>query len=231
VTRTIALVEDELDQRENCADALRGRGYRVEAYAGRAEALAGFDRSPPDLTILDVILGDEINGGFELCRELLARRPDHPVIFLTTRVDEISQVSGLTLGAWDYLSKPVSLRVLAEKVATLLRLADGRAAPAPADRVLRVGALSLDESRMRVRWREQPLDLTLTEFRILEALVRRPGRVATYEQLMESAQQGVVSRNTVNTHILHLRKKFKAVDAGFDRIGNEYALGYRWVEE
>jgi two-component system OmpR family response regulator len=231
VTRTIALVEDEADQRENCADALRGRGYRVDAYAGRADALTGLAVSRPDLTILDVILGDEINGGFDLCRELLARLPDHPVIFLTTRVDEISQVSGLTLGAWDYLSKPVSLRVLAEKVATLLRLADRRGAPAPSDQVLHVGSLTLDESRMRVSWREQPLELTLTEFRILEALVRRPGCVASYEQLMESAQQGVVSRNTVNTHILHLRKKFKVVDAGFDRIGNEYAVGYRWVEE
>jgi two-component system OmpR family response regulator len=228
--RTIALVEDEPDQRENCADALRAHGYRVEAYADRAAALAGISCSLPDLSILDVILGDEVNGGFDLCRELLARSPDHPVIFLTTRVDEISQVSGLTLGAWDYLAKPVSLRVLAEKVATLLRLADGRAAPAAAERVLTVGELTLDDDRMQVSWRGKQLDLTLTEFRILAALVRRPGRVATYEELMESAQQGVVSRNTVNTHILHLRKKFKAVDAAFDRIGNEYALGYRWVD-
>jgi two-component system OmpR family response regulator len=231
VTPTIALVEDDPDQRENCSDALRGHGYRVDAYAGRAEALAGFAVARPDLSILDVILGDEVNGGFDLCRELLARVPDHPVIFLTTRVDEISQVSGLTLGAWDYLSKPVSLRVLAEKVATLLRLAERRGSPAPEERVLEVGELTLDEGRMRVRWRGQPLDLTLTEFRVLEALVRRPGRVATYEALMESAQQGVVTRNTVNTHVLHLRKKFKDVDSAFDRIANEYALGYRWVEE
>jgi two-component system OmpR family response regulator len=84
---------------------------------------------------------------------------------------------------------------------------------------------------MCVRWREQALDLTLTEFRILDALVRRPGHVATYEQLMESAKQGVVTRNTVNTHVLHLRRKFKAVDPDFDRIANEYALGYRWRDD
>jgi len=230
--RSIALVEDEPDQRENCADALRGHGYEVHAYAGRAEAVAGFVRTLPELSIVDVILGDEMNGGFDLCRELLARDPDHPVIFLTTRVDEISQVSGLTLGAWDYLSKPVSLRVLAEKVSTLLRLADARASgPASIEtRKLDVGRLELDESRMRVRWGGQEVDLTLTEFRILEALVRRPGHVASYEDLMESAKQGVVSRNTVNTHVLHLRKKFKAIDADFDRIGNEYGLGYRWLE-
>jgi two-component system OmpR family response regulator len=230
MTRTIALVEDEPDQRENYVDALRDRGYRVAAWASRGEALAGFADARPDLTILDVILGDEVDGGFDLCRELLARVPDHPVIFLTTRGDEIDQVSGLRLGAWDYLSKPVSLRLLAEKVATLLRLADSRAAPA-AERVLRVGALSLDESRMRVSWRGRPLALTLTEFRILEALARRPGRVRTYDDLMESARQGVVTRNTVNTHILHLRRKFREVDPTFDRIGNEYGLGYRWVEE
>ena len=229
--RTIALVEDDPDQRENCCDALRSRGYRVDAYADRAEALAGFAQGLPDLSILDVILGEEVNGGFDLCRDLLARAPEHPVIFLTTRVDEISQVSGLTLGAWDYLSKPVSLRVLAEKVATLLRLADGRAAPASRDPVRRVGDLSLDAGRMRVSWRGRGLGLTLTEFRILEALVRWPGTVSTYEELMESAQQGIVTRNTVNTHILHLRKKFKAVDPDFDRIGNEYALGYRWIDE
>ena len=231
MSRSIALVEDEPDQRANCADALRGRGYHVAAYAGRAGALEAFERSQPDLTILDVILGDEVSGGFDLCRDLLARVPDHPVIFLTTRVDEISQVSGLTLGAWDYLSKPVSLRVLAEKVATLLRLADRRVQPADCERIHEVGELSLDQSRMRVRWRNEAVELTLTEFRILEALARRPGRVATYEQLMESAQQGVVTRNTVNTHILHLRKKFRALDSDFDRIGNEYALGYRWREE
>lgn len=228
MSQRIALVEDEPDQRANCADALRARGYRVDASPGRREALESFDRSQPDLTILDVILGDEVNGGFDLCRDLLARVPDHPVIFLTTRADEISQVSGLTLGAWDYLSKPVSLRVLAEKVATLLRLAERRVEPAGGECIHRVGDLSLDESRMCVRWRDAALDLTLTEFRILEALVRRPGRVATYEQLMESAKQGVVTRNTVNTHVLHLRKKFRALDPGFDRIGNEYALGYRW---
>jgi two-component system OmpR family response regulator len=231
MSRSIALVEDEPDQRANCADALRGRGYRVETHADRVGALEAFDRSPPDLTILDVILGDQVNGGFDLCRDMLARVPDHPVIFLTTRIDEISQVSGLTLGAWDYLSKPVSLRVLAEKVATLLRLADRRVHPEDRERIQQLGALSLDAGRMCVRWRSHALDLTLTEFRILEALTRRPGRIATYEQLMEAAKQGIVTRNTVNTHILHLRKKFKALDPDFDRIGNEYALGYRWRDE
>ena len=228
--RRIALVEDDADQRENCADALRAHGYRVDVYASRAPALEAIASALPDLTILDVILGEEVNGGFEMCRALLARAPDHPVIFLTTRADEVSQVSGLTLGAWDYLSKPVSLRVLAEKVATLLRLADRRCSPDDGARVVRVGPLELDESRMEVSWDGRPLALTLTEFRILDALARRPGRVVSYEELMQSAQQGVVTRNTVNTHVLRLRRKLRAIDPEFAKIRNEYALGYRWSE-
>jgi two-component system OmpR family response regulator len=229
--RTIAVVEDERDQRENCADALRKHGYRVSAYVDRASALAGFAHFPPDLSILDVILGDEMNGGFELCRDLLAKSPHHPVIFLTTRADEISQVSGLTLGAWDYLAKPVSLRVLAEKVSTLLRLADSRGAPAKHERVFEVGSLLLNDDRMQVSFCGSALGLTLTEYRVLQALVRWPGRVVSYEALMEAAQQGIVSRNTVNTHIGHLRKKFKVIEPTFDKIENVYAVGYRWGAE
>jgi two-component system OmpR family response regulator len=229
--QSISLIEDEPDQRSNCADALRAHGYCVSAYADRASALAGFEQSKPELTILDIILGDDVNGGFDLCRDLLARVPDHPIIFLTTRVDEISQVSGLTLGAWDYLSKPVSLRFLVEKVAILLRLAGKVSRSEPGETRRHIGDLTLDASRMRVDWRGQPLELTLTEFRILEALAMRPGHVATYEQLMESAKQGVVTRNTVNTHILHLRRKFRTLDSDFAQIDNEYALGYRWRDE
>ena len=233
MTRHIGLVEDDRDQRENCADALRAYGYRVDAYGSRADALSGFERAWPDLTIVDVILADEVDGGFELCRELLARDRDHPVIFVSTRADEVSQVSGLTLGAWDYVSKPVSLRVLAQKVSTLLRLAERRSAAATFEEpeaVQRVGELELDESRMQVSWRGEPVALTLTEFRILAALARRPGHVVRYEALMEAAEQGIVTRNTVNTHILHLRRKLRAVDPGFAGIRNEYALGYRWSD-
>jgi len=233
MTRHIGLVEDDRDQRENCADGLRAYGYRVDAYRSRADALSGFERAWPDLTIVDVILADEVDGGFELCRELLARDRDHPVIFVSTRADEVSQVSGLTLGAWDYVSKPVSLRVLAQKVSTLLRLAERRSAAATFEEpeaVQRVGELELDESRMQVTWRGEPVALTLTEFRILAALARRPGHVVRYEALMEAAEQGIVTRNTVNTHILHLRRKLRAVDPGFAGIHNEYALGYRWSD-
>jgi two-component system OmpR family response regulator len=227
----ISLVEDEPDQREACADVLRRRGYEVDAYGSRKEALEGFKRSTPDLSILDVGLGTDKNGGFDLCRELLALSPEHPIIFLTTRVDEIDQVFGLELGAWDYLPKPVSFLVLAKKIENLLRLVDLRATPSAIDEVVTLGNLVLDQRRMEVSWKEAPLSLTLTEFRILEALASRPGMVATYNDLMEAAEQGVVNRNTVNTHIRNLRKKIQLVDPEFHHIANEYALGYRWIEK
>src|SRR5210317_821280 len=107
--KTIAIVEDDPDQRENYRDAITKKGYLVRAYGSRAEALAGFEQALPDLAILDIILGDEIDAGFELCRDLLARRPSLPVLFLTERIDEIDKISGLRLGAWDYLPKPISL--------------------------------------------------------------------------------------------------------------------------
>jgi two-component system OmpR family response regulator len=230
MARRIGLVEDERDQRENCADALRAYGYEVDAHASRSAALAAFGAALPDLTILDVMLGDEPSGGFELGRALLARAPHHPILFLSTRADEISQVSGLTLGAWDYVTKPVSLRVLAEKVGTLLRLAERAGSPDEPERVLKLGSLELDESRMQVRWRGVPVALTLTEFRILAALARRTGHVVRYEELMQAAEQGIVTRNTVNTHILRVRRKLRGVDPAFASIRNEYALGYRWSE-
>ena len=226
---TIAVVEDERDQRENYVAALSD-SFRVCAYASHAEALAGMEHEPPSLAILDVILGDEIDGGFELCRELLARHPGLPIVFVSTRVDEISQISGLNLGAWDYIAKPVALPVLVQKVRRLLWVAAHPARSSDAAEVFEGGDLRVDIGRMQVTWQGQELNLTLTEFREVTALARRPGRVMSYAQLMEAAEQGVVTRNTVNTHIRNLRKKFKAVDPDFRQIATEYRVGYRWLE-
>jgi two-component system OmpR family response regulator len=226
---TIAVVEDERDQRENYVAALSD-SYRVGAYASRLEALVGMEREPPQLAILDVILGDEVDGGFELCRELLGRHPGLPIVFVSTRVDEISQISGLNLGAWDYIAKPVALPVLVQKVRRLLWVAANPARSSDPAEVFEHGDLHVDVGRMRVSWQGQALDLTLTEFREVTALARRPGRVLDYAQLMEAAEQGVVTRNTVNTHIRNLRGKFKAVDPDFRQIATEYRVGYRWAE-
>jgi len=227
--QTIGIVEDDPDQRENYADALQKRGYLVACCGSRKEALELFQASLPDLVILDIILNDEMDGGFDLCRSLLAMAPELPVIFLTDRVDEIDRVSGLRMGAWDYETKPISLLFLAEKVATLLRIASCREKHSGQGEITLRGDLEINEDTMQVSWQGSLVKLTLTEFRMLAALVRRPGFVLTYDKLMQATMQSFVTNNTINTHILHLRRKFRAIDAGFDCIQNEYALGYSWL--
>lgn len=229
---TIAIVEDDLDQSRNYADALRRQGYQVASYTTRREAEQAFAQALPDLAILDIMLGDEVDGGFELCRHLLANNAQLPVIFLTSRDDEIDRISGLRLGAWDYQTKPVSLQFLAERVSSLLRILDlqDRREPAPQDKAVCIGCLQIDEDRLQAHWDRQPLTLTFTEFNILLELVqRREERGASYDQLAQATRQGVVENNTINTHVRHLRKKFRELEPDFDCIENVYGFGYRWT--
>jgi two-component system, OmpR family, response regulator len=227
--RTIVIVEDDPDQRRNYTDALRRRGFAVEAFAGRAEALRALATSPPDLAILDIMLGEEMDGGFDLCRELLARQPDLPVIFLTSRADDIDRISGLRLGAWDYQAKPVSLAFLAERVSSLFRILERRRGTQAESRVLQVGELAIDEEAMRATWRGEALAFTYTELNLLLEIVRRRAeRGANYDELARATRQGVVENNTINTHVLHVRAKFRALDPGFDCIRSVYGYGYRW---
>lgn len=233
--RTIAIVEDDPDQRQNYSDALSRRGYAVQAHASREAALRAFAQRLPDMAILDIMLGEDIDGGFELCRELLRRNPDLPVIFLTSRSDDIDRISGLRLGAWDYQAKPVSLSYLTERVGSLFRIrernaeVDGQQNGAS---FRQLGPLRLDEQRVEAQWRDQPLALTYTEFRLLLAIVDgSEGRGASYQQLADATRQGVVENNTINTHVLHLRRKFQRLDSGFDRICSVYGYGYRWASD
>jgi two-component system OmpR family response regulator len=232
--RTIAIVEDDSDQRDNYRDAIIKKGYEVRAYGSREEALAGFDEALPDLAILDIILGEEVDAGFELCRELLARSPSLPVIFLTERIDEIDKISGLRLGAWDYLPKPISLDYLAERIASLLRIQAARnqtGGHADQSSARRIGELLLDQDALLVSWRGKPIDLSGTEFRMLAKLVRVPGHAVSYETLMNATMQSLVTNNTINTHMRNIRKKFERVDADFACIKSEYGYGYRWVSQ
>lgn len=228
--KRIAIVEDDPDQRRNYYDAIARKGYQIDAYASREEASEGIRNRPPNLAIIDIILGQEIDGGFDLCRELLATDNTLPILFLTERVDEIDRISGLRMGAWDYQPKPVSLDFLAERVTSLLRLAEFRKAPASNNPDLRIlGQLSLDENAMQASWQETPLTLTMTEFRMLARLVRHPGHAISYEQLMNATMQSLVTHNTINTHMRNMRKKIRRIDPTFDAIQNEYGYGYRWV--
>lgn len=232
MAKTIAIVEDDPDQRDNYRDAITKKGYDVVAYADRSEALKGFDASLPDLVILDIILGEEVDAGFELCRDLLARSPSLPVIFLTERIDEIDKISGLRLGAWDYLPKPISLEYLAERISSLLRInearASGQATPTRSESAKRIGELVLDQEALLVSWKGQTIPLSGTEFRMLAKLVRVPGHAVSYETLMNATMQSLVTNNTINTHMRNIRKKFEKIDRSFACIKSEYGYGYRW---
>src|SRR5262249_30516668 len=160
MAKRIAIVEDDPDQRANYRDAITKKGYLVTAYANRQQALEGFDQELPDLVILDIILGDEVDAGFQLCRDLLARAPSLPVIFLTERIGEIDKISGLRLGAWDYLPKPISLDYLAERISSLLRISEARASADSAESptAKRIGDLMLDQDALLVSWKGNRID-------------------------------------------------------------------------
>lgn len=227
--KRIAIVEDDPDQRSNYIDAIVAKGYEVDAYASRQSALDGFHAHMPDLAVLDIILGDEVDAGFELCRDLIARNPNLPVIFLTERINEIDKISGLRLGAWDYLPKPISLDYLAERISSLLRINEVRTSTTEKSASAKqVGNLILDQEALLVSWRGQHIDLSGTEFRMLAKLVRAPGHAVSYETLMNATMQSLVTNNTINTHMRNIRKKFEKVDPDFSCVKSEYGFGYRW---
>ncbi|MFT5211097.1 MAG: two-component system OmpR family response regulator [Flavobacterium sp.] len=230
MAKRIAIVEDDPDQRNNYVDAITNKGYEVTAYSNRKEALEGFERDLPDLAILDIILGDEVDAGFEICRDLLARSTALPVIFLTERIAEIDKISGLRLGAWDYLPKPISLDYLAEKISSLLRIDEARGLNAgnASNTAKIVGDMSIDQEALLVSWKDHPINLSGTEFRMLAKLVRVPGHAVSYDTLMNATMQSLVTNNTINTHMRNIRKKFESIDEGFDSIKSEYGFGYRW---
>lgn len=225
----ILLVEDEPDQREIMSDGLQRSGYEVHACDSKDEALRTFTSRHIDLAVLDVILGEDYNGGFDLCRELLDQISGLPVIMLTTRTDDDAIMAGYRHGAVDYLSKPTQLPILSQKVDNLMQVVHARDKAPSSLNILTRGPLMLDVERMEVEWADEPVNLTLAEFRILEALVREPGVVLSYERLMDAAESGHVTRNTINTHIRNLRNKFKAVNSEFASIKNEWGTGYKWT--
>ncbi len=226
-TRLVAVVEDEAAIRDNYLAALRRQGYRVNGFASRQEALASFRDRLPDLVIIDVNLGSEVEGGFELCRELRARSARLPIIFLTARESELDAVSGLRLGADDYLTKRISIDHLLARVATLFRRVDVLSSDDAAAELLIRGSLALDRDRMAATWQDQPLGLTLTEFWVVHALVQHPGHLRNREQLMAAANT-VMDDNSVTSQIKRIRAKFTAIDPDFNAIETVYGMGYRW---
>jgi two-component system OmpR family response regulator len=230
MSRRIAIVEDEPALRANYADVLRRQGYDVAAYAARADALAAFRARLPDLALIDIGLGDDVDGGFTLCRELRALSATVPIVFLSARDSDFDIVSGLRLGADDYVTKDVSLPHLTARIAALFRRSDLLTAPAVAEDVLVRGALTLDAKRLAVQWNGRRVDLTLTEFWMVHALARYPGHVKDRDSLMRDAKI-VVDDSTITSHVKRIRRKFEAIDPAFDRIDTVYGMGYRWKSE
>jgi two-component system OmpR family response regulator len=227
MARRIAIVEDEPAIRQNYTDVLRKHGYEVAAYASRSLAMQAFRVQLPSLALIDVGLADEMDGGFTLCRELRALSPLLPIIFLSARDSDFDIVAGLRLGADDYLTKDVSLPHLLARIAALFRRSDLLGSTAAEEELLERGALSLDLKRFTVNWRDSPVDLTLTEFWMVHSLAKFPGHVKDRDQLMRDAHL-VVDDSTITSHMKRIRKKFLAVDAGFDAIDTVYGMGYRW---
>lgn len=227
MARHIAIVEDEITIAENYRDAFTQQGYQVSVYNCRPSALSAFEKQLPDLAIIDVGLGDEIEGGFELCRELRSRSAELPIVFLTARESEFDVISGLRLGADDYLTKDISQAQMMVRIIALFRRIDALRAPSVKEDIIQQGALTLNKERMTVSWNEHAIDLTVTEFWINYALAKKPGHVKNRQQLMDAANV-VLDDNTITSHIKRLRKKFQAVDADFAAIETVYGMGYRW---
>ncbi|MEM7360762.1 MAG: response regulator [Pseudomonadota bacterium] len=231
MARKVAIVEDDFDQRENYADALKQSGYEVATYSNRRDAYAGMQKDMPDLAILDIMLENEMDGGFDLCRDLRALSPTLPIIFLTARDTDIDRVSGLRLDAWDYLTKPLNMQFLSVRINSLFRIVDSLGQSANDEEesdLLVVNELSIDEDSMSIRWQGKELSLTLTEFWLIESMARHPGHVKTYENMMQITRQSYVERNTINGYIRRIRNKFKEIDPDFKHIQTVFGVGYKW---
>lgn len=228
----IAVVDDEANIRETVEFALRREGYEVRSYADGVDAWDVFQVRLPDLVILDILMPRM--DGLELCRKLRAVSETVPIIFLTSRDEEIDRVLGLELGADDYLGKPFSMRELIARIRVLFRRAARRAVePSGEDKLVRVGELELDPQRFIVRWKGEEIELTVTEFLMLQALVRHPGHVKTRAQLTREGypHDNYVSERTIDSHVKRIRKKFETLDPQFDRIDTVYGMGYRYQSD
>ncbi len=224
---TIALVDDDQNILASLSAALEDEGYSVDTYVDGVEALDGIARRPVDLAILDIKMPRM--DGMELLGNL-RKKNNLPVIFLTSKDDEIDEVMGLRMGADDYIKKPFSQRLLLERIRAVLRRHEPGEIEQDKKDVLRRGDLILDSSRHLCTWKDKQVNLTVTEFLLVEALARRPGHVKNRDQLIDAAygEHIYVDDRTIDSHIKRLRRKFKNEDEEFAEIETLYGVGYRY---
>jgi two-component system response regulator ChvI len=236
MSASIALVDDDRNILTSVSIALQAEGFAVRLYSDGEAALRALSENPPDLAVLDIKMPRM--DGMELLRRL-REKTGFPVIFLTSKDDELDEALGLAMGADDYIAKPFSQRLLIARIRAILRRSEARATPsmgtdgeAPAERIVR-GRLEMDPARHRVTWGGHDVTLTVTEFMVLEALAHRPGFVKSRDQLMDAAYTDdvYVDDRTIDSHIKRLRRKFRQTDPDFKAIETLYGVGYRFAEE
>ena len=234
MAQTIVLVDDDRNILTSVQMTLEAEGFEVRIYPDGEEALRGLSQKPADLAILDIKM-PRMNG-MELLQRLkqTPATMEMPVIFLTSKDEEVDEIMGLRMGADDYIKKPFSQRLLLERIRSLLRREIARKQPANDDpqNLLVRGELTLDSARHVCIWKKQPVELTVTEFLLVKTLAIRPGHVKSRDQLMDAAYGDsiYVDDRTIDSHIKRLRKKFKDVDADFGEIETLYGVGYRYRE-
>ncbi|KIL98168.1 DNA-binding response regulator ChvI [Paramagnetospirillum magnetotacticum MS-1] len=231
MSHTIALVDDDRNILTSVSMALEAEGFKVRTYTDGAEALRGLTNQPADLAVLDIKMPRM--DGMELLQRL-RKQSAIPVIFLTSKDDEIDELLGLRMGADDYIKKPFSQKLLIERIRTLIRRLEANAEGAEGGgETLVRGLLVLDPGRHICTWKGKPVDLTVTEFLLLKSLALRPGHVKNRDQLIDAAygESIYVDDRTIDSHIKRLRKKFREVDDDFAQIETLYGVGYRYRDE
>jgi two-component system OmpR family response regulator len=225
--KQITIIEDEPHIGENYRDAFTKRGFKVSLYRDKESALTALADRLPDLVLIDLGLGSDADAGFDICQQLRARTKTLPIVFLTARDSEIDEVSGLRLGADDYLSKDIKIDHVIVRVTALLRRVEAYREIDQSKADISKGDLSINEDCMRIKWKEQLLEASVTEFWMIKALCDRPGHIKSKDALMAAANLHCED-NTITSHIRRIRNKFKALDSSFDKIETMHLAGYRW---
>ncbi|MGC6517824.1 MAG: response regulator transcription factor [Candidatus Puniceispirillaceae bacterium] len=228
--KRLALVDDDQNILTSVSLALEAEGYEVDTYSDGEQALQGLARRPADLAVLDIKMPRMT--GTELL-EKLRTKSAMPVIFLTSKDDELDEALGLGLGADDYITKPFSQRLLLARIQAVLRRAMVTDSQDISSQAIRLGNLVLDPDRHIVTWKDRDVKLTVTEFLLLHSLAVRPGHVKSRDQLMDAAygESVFLDDRTIDSHIKRLRRKFKSADKSFDQIETLYGIGYRYKSE